>query len=76
MLANDPAAYVALRAQDLLAEAEQDRLASKLPPRSYGVRHDLALVIRRVAAWLDEPPGYVQLPDPGPEDWVRPWVGV
>ena len=76
MLSADPVALVSFHRADLLAEAERERLAAMLPPRSPGVRHELALACQRLANWLDAPAGYVQLPDSGDEDWVAPWANV
>jgi len=64
---------------ELLAEAERDRLADRIPSGpsvAARARHALASLCVRLAAWLDEPPGYVQMPEAGPEDWVAPWVSV
>ena len=61
---------------DLLAEIERDRLASLVPagPSAFTrARRGLATLCVRLAAWLDEPPGYVQMPEAGPEDWVVLW---
>jgi len=66
MLHTDPSSYVAMHQQDLLDEANRDRLAAELPPRQGVVRKALAVACVRLATWLDAPAGYVQLPDPGP----------
>jgi hypothetical protein len=72
----DPEMQIALRRQDMLAEAERERLLAQLPPHQGGIRQAIALACVRVANWLDAPAGYVQLPDPGPEDLTAPWVSV
>jgi hypothetical protein len=72
----DPDTQLALRREELLAEAEHERLLAHLPRHENRVRRELALACVRLANWLDEPPGYVQLPDPGREDWAAPWVSV
>ena len=76
MLTNDPSSYVAMHQQELLDQANWDRLAASVPPRPSAVRKVLALTCLRVATWLDAPAGYVQLPDPGQEDWATPWASV
>jgi hypothetical protein len=72
----DPDMQLALRRQQLHAEAEHERLLSLLPHRESRVRRELALACVRLANWLDEPAGYVQLPDAGREDWAAPWASV
>ena len=78
MLSNiDAHEFIALRRTELLAEADQERLASQLPPNVLSSwRHDLAQVCYRLATWLDAPAEYVQLPEPGAEDWVSIQFGV
>jgi hypothetical protein len=76
MLTNDPYSLYATHQQDLLDEANRERLVASLPPRPSVVRKVLAGACIRVATWLDAPAGYVQLPDPGPEDWATPWASV
>jgi hypothetical protein len=76
MLNIDPAELVYARQRELLTEAERDRLIHQLPPHASGVRRTLAVACYRVASWLDAPAGYVQMPDPGPEDWATPWAHV
>ncbi len=79
MLSSEPFELAAARRDELLAEAERDRLVDLLPSRpslAVRARHGLATVCVRLAAWLDEPPGYVQMPEAGPEDWVAPWASV
>jgi hypothetical protein len=76
MLTIDPTELVTAHRRDLYAEAEQERLAGLLPTRPSAARRGLALICYRVAAWLDAPPGYVELPEAGPEEWVTPWASV
>ena len=76
MLTDDPYSLYATHRQDLIVEAERDRLAASLPRRPSVVRKVLAVACVRVATWLDAPAGYVQLPEPGPEDWATPWASV
>lgn len=79
MLSTDPTNLVDLRRLNLLAEAEQDRLAALLPSKTSGLRHDLALACYRLATWLETsstsssslPGEYVQPAETGLEDWVR-----
>jgi hypothetical protein len=72
----DTEMQIALRRQELLADADRERLLAQLPRHQGGVRQAVALACVRVANWLDAPAGYVQLPDPGPEDLTAPWVSV
>jgi len=65
MLTHDPYSLCATHQQDLLDEADRDRLAALLPRGQSGLRKALAIACIRVASWLDAPAGYVQLPDPG-----------
>ena len=76
MLSNDSMSLAAMHRDDLMAEAERDRLLSQLPPRPSATRRVLAEACMRLAAWLDAPEGYVQIPEAGPEDWVTPWASV
>ena len=66
----DPSAVIATKRQELLAEAERERLLALLPKAPSGVRHDLAAACIRLANWLDESERYLQPGDSGPEDWV------
>ena len=66
----DPSAVIATQHQQLLAEAERERLVALLPKTPSGVRHDLAAACIRLANWLDESERYLQPADSGPEDWV------
>ena len=79
MLGIDPTELIAERRRELELEAERERLMALLPagpsaPSS--MRRGLALACYRLATWLDEPAGYVQIPEAGPEDWVTPWASV
>jgi hypothetical protein len=65
MLTDDPYSLYATHRQDLLDEADRDRLAALLPPGQSALRKALAVACIRVATWLDAPAGYVQLPDQG-----------
>jgi hypothetical protein len=76
MLNMDAVALVAERQRELIEEANRVRLASELPQQASVVRRELATVCYRLAHWLDEPAGYVRMPEPGPEDWATPWAGV
>jgi hypothetical protein len=62
----------ATRQQDLLIQADQDRLAAQLPRRRSIVRHTLALACRRLAKALDNTSNrYLQPSHSGPADWAR-----
>ena len=76
MLNIQPDDYVFDHQRELQAEANQARLVSQLPARDSALRHHLASACVRLANWLDAPAGYVQLPDPGAEDWVTPLASV
>jgi hypothetical protein len=77
MLNIDPSDYfVGAHQAELLAEADRDRLAAQVPRRGSGVRHDLALAMYRLAAWLDDPTRYLQRAESGPEDWATPLARV
>jgi hypothetical protein len=53
MIVTDPTTHVADHRQQLLDEADNDRLAAQLPPRPWVVRHELARFCVRLADWLD-----------------------
>jgi hypothetical protein len=72
----DPAAFIAIRRQQLLAEADSVRLAAQLPRRSSAARHGLAVACYRLANWLEAPSRYVRASDPGPEHWASPWANA
>ena len=76
MFSLNPDDIVYARQQEFLAEAERQRLIARLPAQQNGWRHELATACVRLATWLDEPAGYVQMPEPGPEDWAAPLASV
>jgi hypothetical protein len=54
MLNIDPGDYVAAHRQELLAEADRERLAAQVAAEhSVRVRRELALACYRLANWLD-----------------------
>ena len=56
MMINDAESMVSYRQQELLAEAESDRLLSNLPEREpLHLRRKLAVACYRLASWLDRP---------------------
>ena len=71
-----PEEFMLGRQTELMAEAEHQRLVAQLPVQQSGWRRELATACFRLASWLDEPAGYVQMPEPGPEDWVAPLASV
>ena len=71
MLSGDPNLFLHLKQQDLLIEAERERLVAQLPHSRSSVRRDLALVCYRLADWLDDPKRYLQQADSGRADWAR-----
>ena len=56
--------------QDLMREAEQDRLAAQLPRRRTGARRTIALACQWLADWLDDSNRYVRPAQSGPADWA------
>jgi hypothetical protein len=72
MLNIDPGHHLDAHRQELMAQAERQRLIALLPPRTSPLRHKLALVCQRLANWLDHPDRYVQPVEPGPEHWATP----
>lgn len=73
----DPTTQMAFKREDMLKEAEQERLAAQLPQSPSFVRRELAHAIYRLASWLDKQPDeYISLPESGPEDWVAGRAGV
>ena len=70
MLSIDPDEYVAFHREQLLAEADRERLAALLPAASFDVRRELAVACYRMARWLEEPTRYVQRPETGREHWA------
>jgi hypothetical protein len=67
----DPTTFVAIRRQDLEREADQARLAARLPHAPSAVRRGLAQGCVRLANWIDAGPHqYVPPSDSGPPDWV------
>ena len=54
MQSNDPWSTASYHQQDLLAEAESERLLAMLPERPpLHLRHKLAVACYRLASWLD-----------------------
>ena len=76
MMLADPDAFVRTRRQQLLAEAEAERLAALVPRQPSAARRTLALGCYRLADWLDAPTRYVRVSESGPENWASPWVGA
>ena len=72
MMIADPAELIATRRQELLAEADMQRLAAELPHQPSAVRHELAVACMRLADWLDGPGRYFRAAEAGAEDWVSP----
>jgi hypothetical protein len=76
MLYMDPVELMTAHQRELMDEAHRARLASEVPHQPSAIRRELATVCYRLAHWLDAPAGYVQMPDPGLEDWVTPWASL
>ena len=76
---SDLSHLVASHQNNLLDEADNDRLVAQLPPTHSGVRHGLAHACLRLATWLDDPTdrtGYVRASDSGPADWATRSLSV
>jgi hypothetical protein len=69
-------AYYDGHRDELLAEAEQERLAAQLPRRGESLRRKVAEACFQLASWLDGPVRYVRRSESGDEDWVAPWASV
>jgi hypothetical protein len=60
MMSNDPWSLVSHHQQDLLAEAESERLLNSLPERPpLHLRRQLAVACYRLASWLDNQGPYL-----------------
>jgi hypothetical protein len=57
--------------QDLLAEANRERLAAKVHRPGSPMRRDLARACYRLADWIDSPKRYLQRSESGRVDWAR-----
>jgi hypothetical protein len=68
----DPSVLIYARRQQLIEEADHERLLAQLPGYDRGphLRRGLAIVCHRLANWLDGSNGYVSLPESGPAYWV------
>jgi hypothetical protein len=77
MMMHDPWDVASYRQQDLLAEAESERLLNMLPERKpLHLRRRLAMACYRLASWLDRPAQYLPRADSGGEDWLAPITGM
>lgn len=72
MMIADPTELITTRRQELLAEANMERLAAELPPQPSVVRHELAVACLRLADWLEGPSRYLRTAEAGAGDWVSP----
>ena len=71
MFPNNADQFVEFKRQELIAEADHERLLAQVPHTSNSrVRHGLAHACYRVANWLDGE-WYARPAESGPEDWVR-----
>ena len=68
----DPSVLIFARRQQLIEEADHERLLAQLPHRQHRplLRRGLAVICHRLANWLDGSNGYVSLPESGPAYWV------
>jgi hypothetical protein len=62
--------YNATPYQDLLREADNERLIALLPPRYGAARRGTASLCRRLAHWLDDSKRYRRPAEAGPADWA------
>jgi len=67
----DPNLFADYKRQDLLVEADHERLAAQVREPRSPMRRELALACYRLADWLDNPKRYLQQPESGRVDWVR-----
>jgi hypothetical protein len=67
----DPTLLVQAHREDLLQEAERERLATLARPHASTVRQHMAAACNRVADWLDEPTRYDSPAESGHSDWVN-----
>ena len=72
MLPIDPTQHVASHREELLQEAERQRLIAQLPHRPSILSLGLARACLHVAGWLDSSAGYVRQDEPGPKHWAAP----
>jgi hypothetical protein len=71
MFANQADQFVDYRRQQLLEEADHERLLAQLPHTAGpGVRHGLASACYRMANWLDAD-WYARPAKSGREDWAQ-----
>ena len=70
-MVTDLSLFADLKRQDLLAEAERERLAAQVRRPRAVMRHELALACYRLADWIDNPKRYLQRSESGRVDWVR-----
>jgi len=70
MFPNQTDQFVAFKQQQLLLEADHERLLAQLPHSTRGgMRHGLAIACVRVANWLDAE-RYSRPSESGHDDWV------
>ena len=67
----DPVLFGDVKRQELLAEAERERLAARVRPPGSPVRRELAMACYRLADWIDNPRRYLQQSESGRVDWLH-----
>jgi hypothetical protein len=67
----DPMLLANVKRQDLLDEADRERLAAQVHRPRSEVRRELALACYRLADWIDNPKRYLQRSESGRVDWAR-----
>ena len=75
MLTNDAWDMASYHRQDLMAEADGERLVAMLPQRS-SVRQALARLCYRLAGWLDAPAPKLRRAETCAEEWAAPIAGA
>ncbi len=68
---SDPMSLADLKLQDLLVEAERERLAAQVRQPVSPMRRELALACHRLADWIDNQQGYLRPSEAGRVDWLR-----
>jgi hypothetical protein len=67
----DPHVLIDSKRQMLLEEADKERLLAQLPRPRLGVRHDLAVVCRRLANWIEDSDEYFAATESGRAVWSQ-----
>ena len=71
MICGDPSIFIELKRQELLADAERERLAARVHHDRSALRARVAVACYRLADWLDDPRRYLQQSESGRISWAR-----